>query len=141
MEKTEEMEWDVFETVIAWYASIQDDTEINPDDVDDFLRRLGVAVTNPIFHLEVSGGTEGTNYKKLTGFLDEDIKVLELLMKSYNWISKGALPAEVRKYINYLENYKSKILAGEIEGLKEMEKTIKEVSEEYSVIINDLKLY
>lgn len=141
MENPEKIEWDVFETVIAWVESIQNRSEIDPYMVDDFLKLLGVAVTNPTFHMDISEEAGEINYEKLTGFLPGDIEGIKKLMNSRRKILNKALFTEVRKYVNYLEKYNSKIQAGESEGLKDMEDTIRWVAGEYSIIINDLKPY
>jgi len=91
--------------------------------------------------MELSEAAGKINYEKLKPLISKDIVEIKQVMKSYVWISKKGLAAEVEKYIFYLEKYNSKISTGETKGLKEMEKRIRQVADEYTTIISDLKLY
>jgi len=124
----------VAETIISWYDAIK----VEPEDRENFMILLKVAITNPTFHMEICEEAGKLNYEKLAGFIRGDIEGIEQLMKDKSKYFNKALHREVTKFKSYLGEYLESIPKGETSELEKKEQTIQNVAEEYSAIIEEL---
>ncbi|AKB18588.1 MULTISPECIES: hypothetical protein [unclassified Methanosarcina] len=124
----------IIKIITNWYDAIK----VRPEDKEIFMKILKVDITNPVFHMHISKNGDELDYKKLANFIRGDIEDIEKLIKNKNKYFNKDLHEEVVKFKNYLVKYSESIEAGETARLEEMEKTILNVSEEYSAILDEL---